>query len=65
MTGAPQNLGVDTFPDPVSQFGAPRQPFWIWISVKMKDSPSSTFLIEGVLGSKNLFSESGRERPKT
>ena len=28
-------------------------------------SPSSTFLIEGVLGSKNLFSESWRERPKT
>ena len=27
-------------------------------------SPSSTFLIEGVLGSKNLFSESWRERLK-
>ena len=28
-------------------------------------SPSSTFLIEGVLGSKNLFSKSYLERPKT
>ena len=28
-------------------------------------SPSSTFLIEGVLGSKNLFRESWREHPKT
>ena len=27
--------------------------------------PSQPFLIEGVLGSKNLFSESWRERPKT
>ena len=27
-------------------------------------SPWSTFLIEGVLGSKNLFRESCRERPK-
>ena len=27
--------------------------------------PSRPFLIEGVLGSKNLFSESWRERPKT
>ena len=23
LTGAPKNLGVDTFPDPVSHFGAP------------------------------------------
>ena len=28
-------------------------------------SPLSTFLIEGVLGSKNLFSESCLDRPKT
>ena len=28
-------------------------------------SSSSTFLIEGVLGSKNLFSISWRKRPKT
>ena len=28
-------------------------------------SPSQPFLIEGVLGSKNLFCESGREHPKT
>ena len=28
-------------------------------------SPSSTFLREGVLGSKNLFSKSWQERPKT
>ena len=28
-------------------------------------SPSRPFLIEGVLGSKNLFSESCLERPKT
>ena len=29
MTGAPKNLEVDTSPDPVGHFGAPRQPFWI------------------------------------
>ena len=29
LTGAPKNLGVDTFPDPVGHFGAPWWPFWI------------------------------------
>ena len=30
LSVAPQNLGVDPFPDPVSHFGAPWQPFWIF-----------------------------------
>ena len=30
LTGAPQNLGVDPFPDPVGHFGAPWRPFWIF-----------------------------------
>ena len=29
LTGAPKNLGVDTFPDSVGNFGAPWRPFWI------------------------------------
>ena len=34
MTGAPQNLGVDTFPDPVSHFWAHWRPFWILQAVR-------------------------------
>ena len=30
LTGAPQKLGVDPFLDPVSHFGAPWRPFWIF-----------------------------------
>ena len=30
LKGAPQNLGVDPFPDPVGHFGAPWRPFWIF-----------------------------------
>ena len=41
-----KKLGVDPFPDPGGHFGAPWRPFWIF-----------EVLIEGVLGSKNLFSE--------
>ena len=44
---APNDIELDPFPDPVSHFGAPWRPFWIF-----------QFLIEGVLGSKNLFSKS-------
>ena len=29
LTGAPNNLGLDPFPDPVGHFGAPWRPFWI------------------------------------
>ena len=47
LTGAPQNLGVDPFPDPVGHFGAPWRPFWIF-----------EVLIEGMIKSKNLFRES-------
>ena len=47
LTGAPNNLGLESFPDPVGHFGAPWRPFWIF-----------QVLIEGVLGSKNLFSKS-------
>ena len=29
LTGAPKNLGLDPFPDPVGNFLAPLSPFWI------------------------------------
>ena len=48
--GVPNNLGVDPFPDSVCHFGAPWQPFWIF-----------EILIEGLMESKNLFSESWSE----
>ena len=35
------------------------------IDEKMNDPPTQPFFIEGVLGIKNLFSESWWERPKT
>ena len=41
------NLGLDPFPEPVGHFGAPWRPFWIF-----------EVLIEGMMESKNLFSES-------
>ena len=47
LTGAPQNLGVDPYPVPVGHFGAPWRPFWIF-----------EVLIEGMIESKKLFSES-------
>ena len=47
MTGAPNNLGVDHLQDLVGHFGAPWRPFWIF-----------EVLIEGMIESKNLFSES-------
>ena len=28
LPGAPKNLGLDTFPDPVGHFGPPWRPFW-------------------------------------
>ena len=56
LFGAPNNLGFN--PDSVRHLGAPWWPFqifWRWYHV----------LIEGVLGSKNLFSESCSEWPIT
>ena len=47
LTGAPKNLGVDHFPDPGGHFGTPWRPCWIF-----------EVLIEGIIKSKNLFSES-------
>ena len=41
------NLGLDPFPDPIGHFGAPWRPFWIFQD-----------LLEGMMESKNLFSES-------
>ena len=52
LMGMPKNLGVDLFPDPVGHFGAPWQPFWIF-----------EVFIEGIIDSKNFFSESGSEGP--
>ena len=40
------NLGLEPFPDPVGHFEAPWWPFWIF-----------EVLIEGMVESKNLFSE--------
>ena len=39
--------------------------FFFFFSFFFSFSPSSIFLIEGVLGSRNLFSKSGSERPIT
>ena len=47
LTRVPKNLGVDPLPDPVGHFGAPLRPFWIF-----------KVLTEGMVESKNLFSES-------
>ena len=44
--GAPKNLGVDPFPDPVGHFRAARRPFLIF-----------EVLIEGMIESENLFTE--------
>ena len=49
---APNNLGLDPFPDPVGPFGA-----------ILDFAGGSMFLIEGVLRSKNLFSEICSHRP--
>ena len=51
MTGAPKNLGVDHFPDNAGHFGAPFLVFEV--------------LIEEMIESKNLFSESWSEGPIT
>ena len=50
----PKNLGVDPFPDPGGHFGTRQRPFWIF-----------EVLIEGIIESKNLFSESCSGRPIT
>ena len=55
MTGAPNNLGLDPFPDPVGHFGPPWRPFCV--------SRNSDWSKYGVLGSKNLFRESCLQRP--
>ena len=47
LMGEPKNLGVNHFPDPFGHFEAPWWPFWIF-----------EVLIEGMIESKNLFSES-------
>ena len=52
--GVPKNLGVDPLPDPVGDFGAPLRPFWIF-----------KVLTEGMIESKNLFSESWSVGPIT
>ena len=48
------NICLHSFPDPVGHFGAPWRPFWIF-----------GVLIEGMMESKNLFSESCSEWPIT
>ena len=48
------NLGLDPFPDPVGHFEAPWWPFYIFEVLK-----------EGMIESKNLFSESWSEGPIT
>ena len=51
---SPKNLGGDHFPDTVGHFWAPWWPFWIF------EVP-----IEGIIESKNLFSESCSGGPIT
>ena len=52
------NPGLDPFPDPDGHFVAP-------LAAIFDFAGGSTFLIEGVLALKNLFSESWLERPIT
>ena len=49
MTGAPKNLGVDTFLDPVGHFGAAKWPFWILqvINLRRKFAQSKPILFKG------------------
>ena len=47
LMGAPKNQEVGTYSDPISHFGAPLQPFWIF-----------EVLIEGMIESKDLLSKS-------
>ena len=75
-----KNLGFDPFPDPVGHFWATWRPFWIqqavsecprrrqagiFFTFSLFSPLSRPFLIEGVLGSKNLFSQSGWKWPIT
>ena len=54
MKGAPKNQGLDPFSDPIDHFGAPWWPFMIF-----------EVLIERMIESKHLFSESWSECPIT
>ena len=54
LTRVPKNLGVHAVSDPVGHFGAPWRPFWIF-----------EVLEEGMIESKNLFSESCSGGPIT
>ena len=56
--GTAINLGLEPFPDPVGHFVAP-------LAAIFDFAGNSMFLIEGVLGSKNLFSESCLKWPIT
>ena len=60
LFAAPNNVGLDPFSDPVSHFRAPWQPFWIHQTIWI-----TTFLIEWLFVSKNLFRKSCLEHPKT
>ena len=51
LFGAANNLGLDPF-------YRPRRPFWGPLAAILDFAGGSMFLIEGVLGSKNLFSKS-------
>ena len=52
LTGAPKNLGLDPFPDPVGHFGAPWRQFWIlqywtpfWLLQAWASAPGATRLV--------------------
>ena len=47
--GAPKNIGVEHFPDPVCHFEVPLWPFWIF-----------EVLIEGMIESKTYFAKVDR-----
>ena len=47
--GAPNNLGVDPFPDPLSHFGAPWWPFWMGSGVFQAVSECPNYRYAGIV----------------
>ena len=43
LTGAPKNLGIDTFPDPIYHFGDPWWPFWIFKVLNLIQNPRDVY----------------------
>ena len=62
LTGAPKTLGLDTFPDPISRFGAPLEAILYFAALQAVRVPPVSL---GWYSSPNLFSKSFLMRPIT